>query len=54
MMFLVFYIQIFPYIFLAHRSVTATIAEHGEVKIRTKAASNKCCIVLLTEHAYIH
>lgn len=38
-MFLVHSIQIFPYVFLAHKSVTSTIVEHNEVKIRTKAAS---------------
>lgn len=39
--FLVLYIQIFPYIFLVHKSMTAMIVEHKEVKIRTKAASTK-------------
>lgn len=38
---LVLSIQIFPYVFLAHKSVTSTTVEHNEVKIRTKAASTK-------------
>lgn len=38
---LVLSIQIFPYIFLAHKSVTSATVEHNEVKIRTKAASTK-------------
>lgn len=40
-MFLVLYIQIFLYVFLAHESVTAMIVEYNEVKIRTKAASTR-------------